>query len=239
MSETRLSVNINKVALLRNSRPGEFPDLIQVAKDCESFGAHGITVHPRPDQRHIRYSDIPGLKETVQTEFNIEGNPTQDFMDLVCKNHPHQCTLVPDAPNVLTSDSGYDTIKEKEFLTEIVDELHRYNIRVSIFIDPDPRQVLGAKETGADRVELYTGNYAKSYLINPAQAIRSHTECAEAALEVGIGLNAGHDLNLNNLSFYKNSVPGLLEVSIGHALIADALYYGLQTTIQLYQYRLR
>lgn len=239
MNKTNLSVNINKVALLRNSRPGEFPDLIQIAKDCESFGADGITVHPRPDQRHIRFSDIPRLKKTVKTEFNIEGNPTKEFMDLVCKHQPHQCTLVPDAPDVLTSDSGFDTIKEKEFLLEIVDELHRNNIRVSIFIDPDPKQVIGAKETGADRVELYTGNYAKGYTSDPAKAVEFHTQCAHAAAETGIGLNAGHDLNLSNLAYYKNSVPGLQEVSIGHALIADALYYGLQTTIQLYKYRLR
>ncbi|TVQ50367.1 MAG: pyridoxine 5'-phosphate synthase [Saprospirales bacterium] len=239
MNKTKLSVNINKVALLRNSRPGEFPDLIQVAKDCESFGAEGITIHPRPDQRHIRYSDVPKLKEIVTTEFNIEGNPTREFMDLVCKYQPHQCTLVPDAPDVLTSDSGYDTIVEKEFLSEIVAELHRNNIRVSIFIDPDPKQLIGAKETGADRVELYTGNYAKDYSIDPVKAVENHTQCAAVAAEAGIGLNAGHDLNLSNLAFYKNAVPGLQEVSIGHALMADALYYGLQTTIQLYQYRLK
>lgn len=239
MNKTNLSVNINKVALLRNSRPGEFPDLLQVAKDCEAFGANGITVHPRPDERHIRYADIPRLKKLVKTEFNIEGNPTREFLDLVCKYPPHQCTLVPDAPDVLTSDSGYDTIKEKEFLSEVVDELHRNNIRVSIFIDPDPKQVIGAKETGADRVELYTGNYAKDYAADPVKAVESHTQCGETAAEIGIGLNAGHDLNLSNLAFYKNAVPGLQEVSIGHALMADALYYGLQTTIQLYQYRLR
>lgn len=239
MNKTNLSVNVNKVALLRNSRPGEFPDLLQVAKDCEAFGANGITVHPRPDERHIRYADIPRLKKLVKTEFNIEGNPTREFLDLVCKYPPHQCTLVPDAPDVLTSDSGYDTIKEKEFLSEVVDELHRNNIRVSIFIDPDPKQVIGAKETGADRVELYTGNYAKDYAADPVKAVKSHTQCAETAAEIGIGLNAGHDLNLSNLAFYKNAVPGLQEVSIGHALMADALYYGLQTTIQLYQYRLR
>ncbi len=239
MNKTNLSVNINKVALLRNSRPGEFPDLLQVAKDCEAFGANGITVHPRPDERHIRYADIPRLKKLVKTEFNIEGNPTREFLDLVCKYPPHQCTLVPDAPDVLTSDSGYDTIKEKEFLSEVVDELHRNNIRVSIFIDPDPKQVIGAKETGADRVELYTGNYAKDYAADPVKAVKCHTQCGETAAEIGIGLNAGHDLNLSNLAFYKNAVPGLQEVSIGHALMADALYYGLQTTIQLYQYRLR
>lgn len=239
MNETRLSVNINKVALLRNSRLGEFPDLIQLAKDCESFGADGITVHPRPDERHIRYSDIPKLKQIIKTEFNIEGNPTKEFMELVCKYQPDQCTLVPDAPGVLTSDSGFDTIKEKEFLKYIVQELQSHGIRVSLFIDPNPQQVIGAKETGADRVELYTGGFAKNYRRNPSEAVQNHTECARVANEALIGLNAGHDLNLDNLAFYKASVPGLLEVSIGHALIADALYYGLQTTIQLYQYRLR
>ena len=227
------------MALLRNSREGEFPDLIQVARDCESFGAEGITVHPRPDERHIRYSDIPRLKKVVTTEFNIEGNPTDSFLKLVEENPPHQCTLVPDSPDVLTSDSGYDTIAERDFLREVVSRLHEKNIRVSIFVDPDPKYVEGAMETGADRVELYTGNYAKDYLKEPVKAVKNHSECARVASEIGIGLNAGHDLNLDNLSFYRSSVPGLLEVSIGHALIADALYYGLQTTIQLYQYRLR
>ncbi len=239
MSSTRLSVNINKVALLRNSRGGNLPDLIQVARDCEAFGAEGITVHPRPDERHIRYSDIPKLKEVVRTEFNIEGNPTERFLKLVEDNPPHQCTLVPDPPGVLTSDTGYDTVKEREFLKEVVARLHEKNIRVSIFIDPDPKFVEGAAETGADRVELYTGNFAADYLKSPGDSAVMHTKCASVAAETGIGLNAGHDLNLDNLAFYKSSVPGLLEVSIGHALIADALYYGLQTTIQLYKYRLK
>ena len=239
MSSTRLSVNINKVALLRNSRGGNLPDLIQVAKDCEAFGAEGITVHPRPDERHIRYSDIPKLKEVVRTEFNIEGNPTERFLKLVEDNPPHQCTLVPDPPGVLTSDTGYDTLKEREFLKEVVARLHEKNIRVSIFIDPEPRFVEGAAETGADRVELYTGNFAADYLNSPADSAEMHAKCASVASETGIGLNGGHDLNLDNLAFYKSSVPGLLEVSIGHALIADALYYGLQTTIQLYKYRLK
>ncbi len=239
MSSTRLSVNINKVALLRNSRGGNLPDLIQVAKDCEAFGAEGITVHPRPDERHIRYSDIPKLKEVVRTEFNIEGNPTERFLKLVEDNPPHQCTLVPDPPGVLTSDTGYDTVKEREFLKEVVARLHEKNIRVSIFIDPDPKFVEGAAETGADRVELYTGSFASDYLKSPSDSAQKHSKCASVAQKVGIGLNAGHDLNLDNLAFYKSSVPGLLEVSIGHALIADALYYGLQTTIQLYKYRLK
>ncbi|TVR88335.1 MAG: pyridoxine 5'-phosphate synthase [Saprospirales bacterium] len=239
MSSTRLSVNINKVALLRNSRGGNLPDLIQVARDCEAFGAEGITVHPRPDERHIRYSDIPKLKEVVRTEFNIEGNPTERFLKLVEDNPPHQCTLVPDPPGVLTSDTGYDTVKERDFLKEVVARLHDKNIRVSIFIDPDPKFVEGAADTGADRVELYTGNFAADYLQSPGDSAQKHSKCGSVASEVGIGLNAGHDLNLDNLAFYKSSVPGLLEVSIGHALIADALYYGLQTTIQLYKYRLK
>jgi pyridoxine 5-phosphate synthase len=239
MKQTRLSVNINKVALIRNSRPGEFPDLIQIARDCESFGAEGITVHPRPDERHIRYSDIPKLKQAVKTELNIEGNPTENFMKLVLDNKPDQCTLVPDGPNVLTSDSGYDTLAEKSFLKEVVSKLHESGIRVSIFIDPEVEQIYGAKETGADRVELYTGNFAKQYKTNPKIAVENHIRCGEAAVEAGIGLNAGHDLNLDNLAYYKSAVPGLLEVSIGHALISDSLYYGLQTTIQLYKYRLR
>ena len=239
MGKTKLSVNINKMALIRNSRPGNFPDLIQVAKDCESFGADGITVHPRPDERHIRYADIAPLKKAVKTEFNVEGNPTDKFLKLVVENRPHQCTLVPDPPGVLTSDSGYDTLKDKQLLSEVVDELHRHKIRVSIFIDPDPKHVYGAKETGADRVELYTGNFAADYKRDPKNAIASHLDCAKAAREVAIGLNAGHDLNLDNLAFYKASLPDLLEVSIGHALISDAIYYGLQTTIQLYQFRLK
>lgn len=213
--------------------------MIRVARDCEAFGAEGITVHPRPDERHIRFSDIPRLKEVVRTEFNIEGNPTEQFMELVLKNKPDQCTLVPDPPDVLTSDTGYDTIAERSFLTEVVSALKAANIRVSIFIDPDPKQVEGARVIGADRVELYTGDYAFKYRQDPISAVQSHTECGKLAEEIGIGLNAGHDLNLDNLDYYRASVPGLLEVSIGHALIADALYYGLQTTIQLYQYRLR
>lgn len=231
---TRLSVNINKVALIRNARKGNLPDLIQAAKDCEAFGAQGITVHPRPDERHIRYADIPALKPVVTTEFNIEGNPTEEFMRLVLENRPHQCTLVPDAPGVLTSDQGWDTIAHASFLREVVGRLQSAGIRVSIFVDPEERFVEGAKEVGADRIELYTGNYAEEFRKAPAKAVEPHVRCARLAEKIGIGVNAGHDLNLDNLRFYRQNVPELLEVSIGHALICDALYYGLQNVIQMY-----
>lgn len=231
---TKLSVNINKVALIRNSRGGNLPDIIQVAKDCEAFGAQGITVHPRPDERHIRYADVPTLKKIVTTEFNIEGNPTPDFLKLVLDARPHQCTLVPDAPGALTSDQGWDTIKHKDFLTDIISQLQEVGIRVSIFVDAAERFVEGAKKVNADRIEFYTGHYAHEFLSNPAKAVEAHARCAKLANEIGIGINAGHDLNLQNLKYYKDHVPDLLEVSIGHALICDALYYGLQNTIQLY-----
>lgn len=231
---TRLSVNINKVALVRNSRKGNFPDLYQIAKDCEAFGAEGITVHPRPDERHIRYADVPILKDLVTTEFNIEGNPIPKFMDLVLANKPHQCTLVPDSPDVLTSDQGWDTIKNANFLKDITDRLHEAGIRVSIFVDANPKMVEGAKAVGADRIEFYTGDYAKAFVENPKVAIKPHVEAAKVANDIGIGINAGHDLNLKNLPFYQQHIENLLEVSIGHALIADALYYGLSDTIQMY-----
>ncbi len=236
---TRLSVNINKVALLRNSRGGNLPDLIQVAKDCETFGAQGITVHPRPDQRHIRYSDIPELKAVVNTEFNIEGYPNPNFMKLVLDNRPHQATLVPDPPGVLTSDTGWDTIKEEAFLKEIIAELQASGIRVSLFVDPEERFIEGAKAVGADRIEFYTGDYAKNYSSDPAKAVEAHRRCAALANQLNLGINAGHDLNLENLRYYQQQVPQLLEVSIGHALIADALYLGLKNTIQRYLYCLR
>jgi len=231
---TRLSVNVNKVALLRNARKGNLPDLKQVSIDCEKFGAQGITVHPRPDERHIRYADIPMLREVVTTEFNIEGNPTPDFMKLVLAHPPHQCTLVPDPPGVLTSDSGWDTIKHADFLTDVIQQLQAAGIRVSIFLDPVERLVEGAKAVGADRIELYTGDFAKHYPEDQARAVAPHIRAAQLANELHLGINAGHDLNLDNLRFYRQEVPGLLEVSIGHALIADALYYGLKNTIQLY-----
>lgn len=236
---TNLSVNINKVALIRNARGGNLPDIIQVAKDCEAFGAQGITVHPRPDERHIRYADVPALKNVVTTEFNVEGNPTEDFLKLVLDARPHQCTLVPDAPGVLTSDQGWDTIQYKKSLVEIISRLKEVGIRVSIFVDPIERFVEGAKAVGADRIEFYTGHYANEYLSDPAKAVAPHVRCARLANDIGIGINAGHDLNLQNLRFYKENVPGLLEVSIGHALICDALYYGLQNTIQMYLRQLK
>lgn len=236
---TRLSVNINKVALLRNSRGGNLPDLIQVARDCEAFGAEGITVHPRPDQRHIRYADVPALRSVVTTEFNIEGNPAPDFLELVLANPPQQCTLVPDGNQQLTSDHGWDTVAHAAFLQDVTATLHSRNIRVSIFVDPDPRMVEGAKALGADRIELYTGPFAHAFAANAAQAVAPYTRAAEVAQAAGIGINAGHDLNLDNLRFFRQNCPGLLEVSIGHALISDALYYGLSNTIRMYLRLLR
>ena len=235
----RLSVNINKVALLRNSRGSNLPNLVQIARDCETFGAEGITVHPRPDQRHIRYDDVPALREVVTTEFNIEGNPTPDFLELVLANRPHQCTLVPDTPGQLTSDAGWDTWNNASFLREVIGEFHRHNIRVSIFVDPVARMVEGAKAVGADRIELYTGPFAHDFPANPQAAVAAYTAAAEVANAVGIGINAGHDLNLDNLKFFCDHCPQLLEVSIGHALISDALYYGLSNTIRMYLRQLR
>ena len=231
---TQLSVNINKIALIRNARGGNLPDIIQVAKDCEAFGAQGITVHPRPDERHIRFADIPMLKAAVTAEFNIEGNPTESFLRLVTNNRPHQCTLVPDTPSALTSDAGWDTIGHAAFLREVCDRLREAGVRSSIFINAEEKYVEGAKAIGADRVELYTGPYAHVFPQDPETAVAPHRRCARVAAEIGIGLNAGHDLNLDNLSFYHAHVEGLLEVSIGHALVCDALYYGLSNTIQMY-----
>ena len=230
----RLSVNINKIAVLRNSRGGNLPDLIQVAKDCETFGAQGITVHPRPDERHIRMADIPLLKNVVKTEFNIEGYPDERFMELVLKNKPHQATLVPDDPTQLTSDHGWDTVKQAAYLTEIVGILRGAGIRVSLFVDAEAKMVEGAKKIGADRIEFYTGEYAKDFYKNKIEAVAPHTAAAEVAVALGLGINAGHDFNLDNLKFYKDNVAGLMEVSIGHALISDALYYGMHNTIQMY-----
>lgn len=231
---TRLSVNINKVALIRNSRGSNQPDLVQVAKDCEAFGAQGITVHPRPDQRHIRYDDVPALRPIVTTEFNIEGNPSPEFMELVLAHPPTQCTLVPDSPGQLTSDHGWDTIARADFLKDITARLKESGIRVSLFVDADERMVEGAKAVGADRIEFYTGHYAHEFASDREKAVAPHRSSARLANNIGIGVNAGHDLNLDNLRFYQQEVPGLLEVSIGHALICDALYYGLQNTIQMY-----
>ncbi len=231
---TNLSVNINKVALLRNSRGSNLPNLVQVARDCETFGAQGITVHPRPDQRHIRYDDVPALKEIVTTEFNIEGYPDRALLDLVVANRPHQCTLVPDAPDQLTSDNGWDTLKNRSFLAETIQELRGHGIRVSLFLNPDARMVEGAKAVGADRIEFYTGPFAHEFDADANKAVKAYSEAARVANGVGLGINAGHDLNLKNLKFFKDHCPGLLEVSIGHALISDALYYGLSNTIKMY-----
>ncbi|WP_235296890.1 pyridoxine 5'-phosphate synthase [Portibacter marinus] len=231
---TRLSVNINKVALLRNSREGNFPDLYQFARDCEEFGAQGITVHPRPDERHIRYEDVYILKDIVKTEYNIEGYPSQKFMDLVTSVRPDQCTLVPDPPGVLTSNTGWDTKEHLTFLQEIVKTLQSYDIRVSLFLNADVSMVESTIETGADRIELYTGKYAQQFEQDKNKAIKAHAETAKLAIQGGLGVNAGHDLNLSNLSFYKNGIAQLKEVSIGHALIADALYYGIKNTIHMY-----
>lgn len=231
---TRLSVNVNKIATLRNARGGNLPNLLQVAKDCEAFGAQGITVHPRPDERHIRYDDVPQLKEVVTTEYNIEGYPSERFLELVLANRPDQCTLVPDAPGVLTSDQGWDTIGQADLLRDVTSRLQAAGIRVSIFVDAEEKYVEGAKAVGADRIEFYTGNFARQFGADPAKAVSSHARSGQVANEIGIGINAGHDLNLENLRFYCQEVPQVLEVSIGHALVCDALYFGLQNVIQMY-----
>src|SRR5690625_376035 len=235
MTKTRLSVNINKVALIRNSRGEGVPDLIAFAKDCEAYGAQGITVHPRPDERHVRYDDIPRLKEVVTTELNIEGNPDKRFIDMVLREKPDQCTLVPDDPDALTSDEGWDTIRHQSFLQDIVAALKEEGIRVSIFVNADLDMVEGAAQTGADRIELYTGPYANDYLVNPNNAVAPYIEAANRAHELTLGLNAGHDFNLDNLAFFIEQVADVDEVSIGHALISDALYYGIENTIQKYR----
>ena len=237
--EAKLSVNINKIALIRNSRGANFPNLVTFAKDCEEFGAEGITVHPRPDERHITYADIPNLKGIVTTEFNIEGYPNRKFLDMVVANKPHQCTLVPDLPAALTSDNGWDTISQKNFLIDTIAELQEAGIRVSLFINPDKLLLDGAVETKTDRIEFYTGPFARDFHINKEKAIEEYTSAALHSNKIGLGINAGHDLNLKNLNFFKNNIPGLLEVSIGHALVVDSLYYGLKNTIQMYQNELK
>ncbi|OWY19376.1 pyridoxine 5'-phosphate synthase [Sphingobacteriales bacterium UPWRP_1] len=234
MEGTRLSVNINKIALLRNARGGAIPNLLQVAQDCERFGAQGITVHPRPDERHIRYRDIYELKEVVTTEFNIEGYPDDRFMTMVLAVKPHQCTLVPDPPGVLTSNSGWDTIQHQALLTRVIAQLKNAGIRVSLFIETIPRLIEQAALTGAHRIELYTGPYAEQYGQNRQAAVAPYVPAAITATAAGLGVNAGHDLNLHNLRYFKQQIPQLLEVSIGHALICDALYLGLENTIQQY-----
>ena len=231
----RLSVNINKIATIRNARGGKTPDLIKMAQDIERFGAQGITVHPRPDERHIRYKDVYDLKKVVQTEFNIEGNPTENkFIDLVLEVIPEQVTLVPDSGGQLTSDHGWDTIQHKIYLQEIIGRFKEKGIRTSIFVDPNIEMIEGALETGADRIELYTESYAANHLIDKHKAIAPFIEATKRALELGLGLNAGHDLSLENLKFFKDNLPGLQEVSIGHALISDALQFGMENTVQLY-----
>jgi len=231
---TRLSVNINKIATLRNARGANNPNVILVAKDCERFGAQGITVHPRPDERHIRFRDVVDLKEVVTTEFNIEGYPDEHYLKLVKEVRPAQATLVPDKPDALTSNAGWDTITHEDFLRKIVSELKQSGARVSIFVDPDPHMVEGAKKVGADRIELYTEPYAFHFYENKEAAIAPYVQAARTAIQLGLGINAGHDLDLQNLKFLKQNIPHLDEVSIGHALICDALYFGLENTIQLY-----
>jgi len=230
----RLSVNINKIATLRNARGGNIPNLIQAAKDIEMYGGEGITVHPRPDERHITYKDVEQLKPIITTEFNIEGNPIPQFIDLVLKYKPDQVTLVPDDPNQLTSDHGWDTIKHKDFLVEVISKFKKAGIRTSIFVDPDLEMVKGAKETGTDRIELYTESYAANYSIDKEKAVKPFVEAALLAKEIGLGINAGHDLDLENLKYFAQIIPWLDEVSIGHALIADALYYGLDNAVNMY-----
>ncbi len=232
---TKLSVNINKVATIRNARGGQIPNVVKFSQSCEAFGAEGITVHPRPDQRHITYKDIEELLPTIQTEFNIEGNPNQKFIDLVLTNKPTQVTLVPDKNNVLTSDQGWDTATYFEFLKDVVYEFKKNGIRTSIFVDPIPAFIEHAAKIGTDRIELYTKEYADIYPSNKEVAIKRFKTAAEVALDCDLGLNAGHDLNLENLQYFVKYLPNLLEVSIGHALISDALYYGIENTIQLYK----
>lgn len=235
---TRLSVNINKVATLRNARGGNIPDVQKFAIDCERYGAQGITVHPRPDERHITYRDVALLRPLIKTEFNIEGNPTDDFVRLVLANKPDQVTLVPDEPGQLTSDHGWDTKKHRDFLKQTIKRFQEAGIRVSIFVDPDVEMVKHARETGTERIELYTESFASGFMQNPQASIIPFAAAAEEAARLGIGLNAGHDLDLNNLRYFAENVTGLLEVSIGHALISDALYFGIENTIQMYKRQL-
>jgi len=236
---TRLSININKIATLRNARGGNNPDLIKVALDCERFGAQGITVHPRPDQRHIRYADVIELKKVINTEFNIEGYPDERYLILIQETKPAQATLVPDKPDAITSNAGWDTVKNESMLSEIISEIKSWGVRASVFVDPSPAMVEGASKIGADRIEFYTEPYASRYHQNKEAAVKPYLEAAKVAHESGLGINAGHDLDLNNLRYLKESIAHLDEVSIGHALICDALYWGLENTIQLYLRQLK
>jgi pyridoxine 5-phosphate synthase len=236
---TKLSVNINKIATLRNSRGGDTPNVVQFAKDVQRFGAEGVTVHPRPDERHIRYQDARDLKSEVYTEYNIEGNPVDSFLELVLNVKPTQVTLVPDAEDAITSNAGWDTIKHKNFLVDVVKEFKRNGIRTSIFVDPVLEQIEGAKATGTDRIELYTEAFAHQYGLGNKDAIKPFTESAELANSLGLGINAGHDLSLDNIKFFKVNIPELLEVSIGHALISESIYLGVENVIQMYLHKLK
>ncbi|MFM7854366.1 MAG: pyridoxine 5'-phosphate synthase [Flammeovirgaceae bacterium] len=231
---TKLSVNINKIATLRNARGANNPNVLKVAQDCERYGAHGITIHPRPDERHIKWADATALQKIVTTEYNIEGFPDERYLKLIAETKPTQATLVPDKPNAITSNAGWDTESHQQFLADVVMEIKKLGVRVSIFVDPNTKMVEGAKRTGADRIELYTEPYASQYHQNRELAVRGYVQAAEVGQQLGLGINAGHDLDLHNLKFLKQSLPRLDEVSIGHALICDALYFGLENTIQLY-----
>ena len=236
---TKLSVNINKIATLRNARGGDVPNIVQFAKDAQEFGAQGITIHPRPDERHIRYQDAYDLKSEVYTEYNIEGNPIPKFIDLVTAIKPTQVTLVPDAEDAITSNAGWDCIKHQSFLSEIIKEFKNNDIRTSIFLNPDLRQVEAAKATGTDRIELYTENFAQHYALENFDAVKPYSDCAILAHDFELGVNAGHDLSLDNIKFFKQNVPNLLEVSIGHALISESLYLGIENVINMYLNRLK
>jgi pyridoxine 5-phosphate synthase len=238
-NQCKLSVNINKIATLRNARGGNVPDLLKVATDIQKFGAHGITIHPRPDERHIRYQDARDLKSIVYTDYNIEGNPEKNFIDLVLEVKPDQVTLVPDAVNALTSNAGWDTLKNQSFLKEVIQEFKRHNIRTSIFVDPVLAMVEGAKATGTDRIELYTESYAHQYGLGNKKGILPFVEAAKLANEIQIGINAGHDLSLDNVQYFNQNIPNLLEVSIGHALISESLYLGLDNVVNMYLQKLK
>ena len=236
---TKLSVNINKIATLRNSRGGDVPNLLKVAADIEDFGGQGITIHPRPDERHIKYQDARDLVAVVKTEFNIEGNPIKSFIDLVLETKPTQVTLVPDSIHAITSNAGWDTVKHQSFLKEVIQEFKQNGIRTSIFIDTDFKLIEAAAETGADRIELYTEEFASQFYLGNKEAIKPYTEAAVLANKIGLGINAGHDLSLENIKFFKQNIPNLAEVSIGHALIAESLYLGLENVINMYLHRLK
>src|SRR6056300_1611694 len=236
---TKLSVNINKIATLRNSRGGDVPNVVQFAKDVQRFGAEGVTIHPRPDERHIRYQDARDLKPEVYTEYIIEGNPIKSFMNLVLEVRPTQVTLVPDAEDAITSNAGWDTVKNKDFLVDVIKEFQQNGIRTSIFVDPVLKQIEGAKETGTDRIELYTEGFAHQYGLGNPDAVKPYSESAQLANKLDLGINAGHDLSLDNINFFKDHIPNLLEVSIGHALIVESLYFGMENVIQMYLHRLK